>query len=637
MIKCKRLSLLAFVILCLMLSGIFPLDHLVSVKASFEEAIDYWTFIGGSQGEMYYETLFDNDYIYLMGYSESADLVAAVNEIPDKDSSFILHGFLACIEKNSGKIKYSVYINGNDTDWPYDMVMDDDFVYIVGETRSNQLPGSINELNGFSDGFLTKIRKLNGEIQYSVYIGDVSNDSAQKIIMENNSLYVFGISDIPNDDEADPIFGKEKFNVFVASVNKEKGSIYYYKQFGGSEKEVFIDALAKENTFLVVLNSESEDFPGIENNFSTDNVIITEVDKKDGNLSRASYFGGSESVRVQEVIDTGTDIYLVGDTKSLDLLGAINTNICGDDVFVSNFNYNSFSIEWSMYLGGNERSFIRNALVNGDDIFISGKTYATVLPNLTNKRIKSWEPDVFVAKINANSGEVEFTTFVDGQHMSFDDNLYVKDGIIYLLGETRAEIILGSVNKNHYSKYKPNTWDGFISRIDYQSGKIIESWLFGGAKNEFPNDLYFEGDKIYIAGCSWSDDIPNSTNNPFGDWDTFVSCIHSDFYKYGENEKKLEFIPSKITYCNYKLGSNAKRTIWIFNTGTVNLEVKIKTDVDWISISDYESSLLSGDSLKVKIQIVDEKLLSEENKGNIEITSQTGIVVIPVKVVVKKS
>src|SRR5262249_25042043 len=116
--------------------------------------------------------------------------------------------------------------------------------YVVGETQSSDFP-ILNPLqgtlNGSSDAFITKFGP-NGELLYSTCFGGSSFDAANAICLDaRGAIYIGGQTnsrDLPIKNAAQPSYGGNRLDGFIAKLTADGTSIVYSTYLGGDQDDI---------------------------------------------------------------------------------------------------------------------------------------------------------------------------------------------------------------------------------------------------------------------------------------------------------------------------------------------------------------------------------------------------------------
>lgn len=258
----------------------------------------------------------------------------------------------------------------------------------------------------------------------------------------------------------------------------------YGSYFGGNGfdkgKYVHIDEFGN---IYVAMESNSNDYnttPGaFQSSLAGARDIVVAKFSKSGELLFLTYFGGNKNEMHKGLeIDKNGNIYIIGFTQSTNFPTTDNafmknkTDI--QNAFLSVFNTNG-SLIYSTLIGGEniDRAF-GLAVDNNGNAYIEGITNSVNFPvtsdafqkvkagpvwniNMTSGDITFQDSfDLFLAKINVFSGNLEYATYFGGETMDTTEGSIAVDenGIIYFGGYTSS--LLWNVTDNAYQKNHAN-------------------------------------------------------------------------------------------------------------------------------------------------------------------------------------
>lgn len=175
--------------------------------------------------------------------------------------------------------------------------------------------------------------------------------------------------------------------------------------------------------------------------------------------------------------------------------------------------------------------------------------------------------DLFVTKINSDSGKVIYSTFIGGVMNDVANAIELDTlGNVYLVGSTESgnfPFTRGAYDTTHNSQGLP---DAFITKLSADGSRLIYSTFLGGAKGDeaFAAALDSVGN-IYVGGSTYSANYP--AGRPA--FDTLLEgAIFSDAFL-----AKLSANGTQMIYSTYLGGSQSEQIndIAVDRTGRVYL------------------------------------------------------------------
>ncbi|HUQ94319.1 MAG TPA: SBBP repeat-containing protein, partial [Bryobacteraceae bacterium] len=316
--------------------------------------LDYSTYFGGTDADRVLAVTVDSQRrIVFTGATGSSNLPTTNALMPTKPSTgrcrFVFLGvfettvncrnvFVAKVDPDLGEFVFSTYLGGArintqllEGDIPYGIVVDAlDNVYVAGQTAASDFPVTENAFrrtnSGSMDGFITKLSAEGAGPYRSTYFGGQGVDIINAIAVDGDgNSYVCGVttsSNLPTASASQPAKAGEA-DAFVAKLNEEMTKVLYSTYHGGDKFESCL-AIARHpsGTLVTAGGSDSTNLktheplqngPG----GGDDGFIV--VYGSDGQLTRSSYFGGSQTDTIVDLaIGAIGELYLTGQTNSED-------------------------------------------------------------------------------------------------------------------------------------------------------------------------------------------------------------------------------------------------------------------------------------------------------------------------------
>ncbi|MCD6363850.1 MAG: SBBP repeat-containing protein [Synergistetes bacterium] len=252
-------------------------------------------------------------------------------------------------------------------------------------------------------------------------------------------------------------------------------------------------------------------------------------------IEKSIYVGGSGDDRIRDLLITSSgEIYVTGDTNSVDFPNAVNHISQNFDAFVAKISPDLGGVEKSIYIGGYVDDIAYGiALSPSGDIYIAGESCSQNLPNASN-HLHGVNYDGFVAEIDADLSQIKKSIFVGGTGSDSALDITIDShGNIYITGGTNSNDFPNSINE-----YKGGEADVFIANLNLDLTEINKTIYIGGSGEDIARSIEISHDgNIYIAGRTSSHDFQGALNEYFGgDMDSFIAEISPDL---SEVEKAL--------------------------------------------------------------------------------------------------
>ena len=303
---------------------------------------------------------------------------------------------------------------------------------VIGFTQNTGFPttNAVQSVHGggASDVFVLKL-DANGGLVFSTYLGGLGEEQGTSIaIGDTGDVFVAGFTrsaDFPTKNPFQSTLAGSA-NGFVARLASMGSELVFSTFLGGtgfdSVKGLVLD---HAGNVCVAGRTTSEDFP-LRNPFQAvlkggADAFVTKL-KGDGSaLLSSTYIGGDDTDDAEAVaVDGDGSLVLAGTTRSgnFPVANALQTQLHGDsDVFVAKLGPTGSTLAFSTYIGGNLDEGRVGISANSNFLYLAGSTDSSDFPVTTNafKAISSdWNDEIFVAKIDINSGTLAYATFLGG-------------------------------------------------------------------------------------------------------------------------------------------------------------------------------------------------------------------------------
>jgi uncharacterized repeat protein (TIGR01451 family) len=224
-------------------------------------------------------------------------------------------------------------------------------------------------------------------------------------------------------------------------------------------------------------------------------------------LRYSTFIGGSGDDAAESVWVGSTNVYIVGQTTSLDLPtpGGYRTNAyASNDVFVACFNSNGTSLIFATYLGGSGDEFGNSIAIDGNGaVCVTGSTESGNFPmRNAYQSSRSGIADAFVSKLSAAGNTLQYSSYLGGSGYESGNAVVIGNGgNIYVAGETDSESQFAK--KNPFQNNAGGFLDGFVARFNPTlsggSSLIFSSWI-GGPDDERATGIAIDSTHFYLSG-----------------------------------------------------------------------------------------------------------------------------------------
>jgi len=366
-------------------------------------------------------------------------------------------------------------------------------------------------------------------IQFSGYFGGTAQDNITAVAV--NSAYTVIAAGYSNSVDLPSTAGARQINAggvdaFVAAFSPVSGQLVYCTYLGGSgDDRAFGVAVDADNNTYVTGWTSSRNFP-VRNArqallSGARDAFVTKLNPAGNALLYSTYLGGSGIDFANAIaIDSSNQAVIVGDTTSFNLpvtAGAFQRSSGGgQDTFLARLTADGAGLSFLTYFGGNNTDHASVVAIDPTGpIVIGGGTLSTNLPVVSAAQARSGGgQDGFVTKFNATATGLVFSTYLGGSSGSAGLPEQVNGLVI---GPSRNPVVAGITSSTNFpstgNAYQPayggGQTDGFLTKLNANTGAIMVSTFYGGSSNDGINGLSEDLiGRLYFTGYTLSIDLP---------------------------------------------------------------------------------------------------------------------------------
>ena len=358
-----------------------------------------------------------------------------------------------------GAMACSAFVEGNGSETPYGIAVDGKgSVYVAGETFSDDFPVSLDAFQrhkgGGADGFVLKMNAECDRLDYSSYLGGEDSDRATGIAVDSAG------------------------DAFVSGYTKSRG------------------------------------FPGLGRSAGSRasfDAFVTKLTAK-GKLERTTVLGGRfDDYAFAIAADGRGSLFVAGQTNSTDFPvtapGLIRTKKTASwDAFVVKLDKNDLHTVYSTVLGGHGTTYGTAIATDKDgSAYVTGYTNAKdfpTTPGVVQPSLAGLQGGL-VAKLNATSGTLVYSTFIGGKK---DDELHAiavdARGAACVGGQTMSADYPGS--RGVQGAVDPSHLAGVIACLNADGRAVTQSELLPGRLEEVLG-IELESTTMHVVGLSAKD------------------------------------------------------------------------------------------------------------------------------------
>ncbi|GEM_PF-874646 len=497
-------------------------------------ALIYSTLIGGEDYDYAFDISVNNSgEAYITGGTNSLSFPANGQELYAYEDAFIMK-----LSSDGSTISASRLLGGNGYDEAYGIDLDSNGnPYITGETSSSTLSESANgfqtHLKGNFDAFIAKFNSDLSSIIYFSYLGGSKNDQANDITLTSDGrAFITGTTystDFPLKENCFQNTLKGESDCFVAALDTNGTDLICSTLLGGNdEEEGNAIALDNHNNVFVTGYTRSFNFPVTndaydKNYHGEEDVFFSCLTPTGENLIYSSFLGGSsgEDRGLSVTTDNNDHVYLTGYTLSPDFpvtQGVFDETHSGKkDIFVSKFNPDGSSLEFSTFIGGRGDDEGRSIKVNSkSEVFVAGVTKSNDFPVTDNAFDSTFngETDGFILKLSSDGSSLKYSTLLGGTGTDEIKALAIdSDDCSYITGYTRSTNfpVTAGAFQTQFNESKRK--DIFVTKLDPNGSSIIYSTFIGGDKDDEGNAITIDyNGRAFVTGHTESSDFPVTDN-----------------------------------------------------------------------------------------------------------------------------
>jgi hypothetical protein len=399
------------------------------------QTIQYITYFGGSGLDVGVGISLSQSYVYVCGYTTSANLpiTKSINgDIQAFDAVYhgIDEGFVAVFDLTLSTLIYSSYLGGPGNDKALTVRAVSDGSYYVSLASNDALPASgpdylvdaaDNTFGGNADGWIGKFTSMNA-LRFGTYIGGDSTDLINdfQVLSNGDVVFVgntFGITELNTSVPDNPV-GRDALFGRLSVPALGPVSFDIIEKIGGSGSDYAwgIYSLG-DSVSIIVGQTNSADFPlggapAFQNvNNGGYDGFVARINNNGSGTYQASFVGGSNEdilVSIRPVIINNAPVLLgFGTTRSTDL-ATINYN---GGSFYSNTNSGGYEMMWIIcdlnvtsryylsYIGGSANDYLgqTGAPIGSNHLFYNSVDSALYLGTTTHSNQATHAP-LFVGR-----------------------------------------------------------------------------------------------------------------------------------------------------------------------------------------------------------------------------------------------
>ncbi|HYO81294.1 MAG TPA: SBBP repeat-containing protein, partial [Bryobacteraceae bacterium] len=524
--------------------------------------------------------------------------------------------------------------------------------WVAGETNSPDLGtgGAYQSARALpTDAFLAKIAPDGAVLAITYYGGSKSDTGLGVAVDSSGNAYLLGVTsspDLPVPGAAQESFAGGEHDVFVAKFDPSASRLLWATYAGGSHAEWAgsITTDAAGNPWITGWTL-SADYPlagALQRGTAGGggDAFLTRIAAWGGSFTYSTYFGAEGIDQGSGVaVDGAGNVHLTGmsESNALPVTPATLPRRAGKgDAFYAKLDPVRNQLLVCTYVGGMGVDYgVRAATDRDGNGYVAGYTQSADL-RITPGSFQT-KPgggtDIFVARINAASGNLDYATYLGGSGEDWLGGLAVD--------AAGSASVSGWSNSRDFPLRTPaqganaggdraNTggFDAVAARLSPSGANLVYSTYYGGAGEDRALGVAVDAaGRTWLAGTTSSRDLPSAAGafsaGPFTEEDAFVVKFSAD-----AGAVFLTVNPAAVNV-TVRSGANGVPPISLQvrpSAGTVPFSVS--SDVGWLR--PVQTTGTAPAQLSVTLESF--CLPLGEHTGNIVIRSAADTVSVPVKV-----
>ncbi len=457
---------------------------------------------------------------------------------------------------------YSTFLGGGDYEEAYGLRVDDEgSAYITGYVESRDFPTTAgaydDSINGFVDGFVTKMAANGSAIVWSTYLGGNDEDCGYDLDLDaSGNVYVGGMSGSSDFPVTPGAYQRTRlggyYNAFVTKLSSDGRSLRYSTYLGGGDFQYIMGIAVDAGGDAYVSGrlysyggGNATGFPTTQGAFQTIfkggyvDGFITRFNAAGSDLKYSTLLGGMSSDYITAIdIDASGCAHVAGYTQSSDFPvtpGAFRSSLSGrDEGFVSKMAPDGTALRYSTMLGGSDSDAPMDLVVDGQGrAFIGGYTQSADFPTTTGAYQTSSKGnyDGFVTQLSVDGRKALNSTYLGGSDSDFLYGIDIDPSGNVVVGGNTASALFPTTPRAAQTTHD-GEYDSFVSKLVANFTELSYSTFLGGSGWDYNEGVRALGEWfVYACGGTDSRDFPlkNAYQTALrGGYDIFVSKLTMD-------------------------------------------------------------------------------------------------------------
>lgn len=339
----------------------------------------------------------------------------------------------------NNNLDWELSIGGSATDQAFSVVeLDNGQYYLIASSSSPVSGNKTVGTNGGSDFYIVGISDT-GSIISEMNYGGTNNDEPTSVVLQDQYMYILGQSNSDiSMDKSENSFGAQDLWLIKTDLN---GNIIWDKTIGGSDQDRSNRIIYNQTNSSLILTSRSGS--GLNgnktvNSFGQDDIWILELDTAGVILQQMALGGTSSEVPYDLIKDSNDNFYIISSSSSPISGNKTELNYGSDDYWIIKMN-SDLNVIWERTYGGDMPDSPYSIEVFNNSLLISGGINSD--QNGTINSPSKGSTDIYIIVISQTNGVLEFEQRLGGD--LYDSPLLVtkkQDGLLKILASSQTGV-----------------------------------------------------------------------------------------------------------------------------------------------------------------------------------------------------
>jgi hypothetical protein len=237
-----------------------------------------------------------------------------------------------------------------------------------------------------------------------------------------------------------------------------------------------------------------------------DDVFVSKLSADGSELVFSTFLGGAGSDVGEDVALDAAHAYVVGETESTNFPttpGAFDRDFNGvEDAFVTKLDADGGDLVYSTYLGGSLQDQARGVDVSGGQAYVTGVTFSAGFPTTSGAFDDTHNglADAFVTNFNARGSALQYSTFLGGTMSDVGRAISVRGGHAYIAGFTDSTNF--PTSPDAFDTTLNVTRDVFATKLDVRGNLDYSTYLGGALQDEAFGIAVDDHGEAYVTGTT---------------------------------------------------------------------------------------------------------------------------------------